>query len=355
MNRSKKMLVKFIAVLLTVGGPSLMSASGQGACCEAPSCDSGCCDTSLFASESCCDSGCCDFGCWDSGCLDKLSCGLDCSGLIKPSERCFDDFISPMINFVYFEDPRTLTELRPIFLSHQVPNTIGAGVSAGGSIQLFALQFRLALSDRLSLIAVKDGYIIDNTSGALDTLLASGWADITAGLKYNLIRDTCRGTLVSAGFTYEIPLGSEQSLQSVGDGEFHIFASAGQRLADGNAHFLSSVGYRFPVDNNVQVSALHWSNHFDVRLTDRLYAFTEAAWWHWTDDADVGLPLGVGGQDLFNLPSTNVAGNDLVTQNVGLKFKPRRNVEAGIAYEFPVTGFKDVIENRVQVDLALRF
>ncbi len=328
-----------------------MPAHGQGACCELNACDTGCCDAGCF------DSGCCDSGCCDSGCLDRLASRFNCGDLIKPSDRCFDDFISPMINPVYFEDPRTLTELRPIFLQHQVPNTIGAAVAAGGSIQLFAAQFRLALSERLSLIAVKDGYIVDNTNGDLNNLLDSGWADVTAGLKYNLIRDTRRGRLASVGFTYEIPLGSQQALQNVADGEFYVFATAGQRLADGDAHILSAVGYRFPVDSGAQISAIHWSNHLDVRLTDRVYAVTENAWWHWTGDADpaVGLPLGVGGQDLFNLPATNVAGNNLVTQNVGLKFKPRRNLEAGVAYEFPLTGFKDVIEDRVQLDLILRY
>jgi hypothetical protein len=274
---------------------------------------------------------------------------------LQESDHCFDDFISPMINFVYFEDPRNVTELRPIFVSHDVPNTIGTGIPAGGSIQLFAMQFRIALTDRLSLIAVKDGYIFDHTDGALDTLLNDGWADVTAGLKYNLIRDTTCGRLASVGMTYEIPMGSEDALQSLGDGEFHAFATGGQRLLDGNAHLLSNVGYRFPVNDFVQTSAIHWSNHLDVKLTDRVYAVTEAAWWHWTNSADSGLALGVAGQDLFNLSSTNVAGNDLVTQNVGLKFKANRNIESGIAYEFPLTGFQDVIEDRIQLDLILRY
>ena len=54
-------------------------------------------------------------------------------------------------------------------------------------------------------------------------------------------------------------------------------------------------------------------------------------------------PLGVAGQDLFNLPSTNVTGNDLLTQNVGVKFKPSGNTEFGIAYEFPLTTFVRLI------------
>lgn len=334
-------LWKTLAIGLAVFGLYSVEARAQEDC-GVISCDTSWCDS---PGESCCD----------SGCFDRLSSQFKWSGLIKPSDHCFDDFVSPMINFVYFEDPRTLTELRPIFVTHNVPDTIGSNVAAGGSVQLYALQFRLALTERLSLIAVKDGYIVDNTQGALDTLLGDGWADVTAGLKYNVLRDTQSGTLASVGFTYEIPIGTDRALQDIGDGEFHLFATAGQRLLDGNAHFLTSVGYRLPVDSEIQNTAIHWSNHFDVRLTDRLYLFTEAAWWHWTDDADTGSPLGVAGQDLFNLSSTNVDGNDLVTQNVGLKFKPKNNLEAGVAYEFPVTGFEDVIEDRLTLDLIVRY
>jgi hypothetical protein len=325
------------------------STAGSGLICDQSACDASSCD-SLFcgSGNACCDGASC-------GCLGGLFSRHGSLGLIKPSERCFDDFVSPMINFVFFEDPRTVSELRPIFVHHNVPDLIGPGIPAGGSIQLYAMQFRVALTERLSVIGVKDGYIVDNTNGALDTLLDDGWADITAGLKYNLLRNTETGTLASVGFTYEIPLGSTQALQSVGDGEFHCFLTGGQRLLDGDAHLLSSLGYRFAANNELTGDAIHWSNHFDYRLTNRAYIFTEAAWWHWTDEASVGLPLGVAGQDLFSLPSTNIVGNDLVTQSVGLKFKPRWNVELGTAYEFPLTEFKDVIEDRWMADLIIRY
>ncbi len=340
------------------------AVSAGDACCDLAcnACDAGCCD-GAGCDSGCCDSIGCDSCCGSSwlplaGCgkhLDALARQLDCCGLIRPGDHCFNDFISPMINFVYFEDPRTVTELRPIFVSHQVPNTIGNGIAAGGSIQLLAMQFRIALTDRLSLIAAKDGYIFDNTEGALDGLLDSGWADVSVGLKYNLIRDTCSGTIASAGFSYEIPMGSNQALQSVADGEFHLFATAGQRILGGNGHLLTAFGYRFPVDDDLQTSAVHWSNHIDVMLTKRTYLFTEVAWWHWTDDASAGAALGVAGQDLFNLSASDVDGNDLVTQNVGLRYKPRGNVETGVAFEFPLTEFKDVIDNRVVLDLILRY
>ncbi|MCR9292345.1 MAG: hypothetical protein NXI32_06470 [bacterium] len=301
------------------------------------------CDTSGIV----CDSGCDSLaGCGEAGLLGNL---------LKPSDHCFDDFISPMINFVFFEDPRTLTELRPIYVSHYVPDTIGNGIPAGGDVQLYAAQFRIALTDRLSLIAVKDGFIVDNTDGALGNLLSDGWADVTAGLKYNLIRNAETGTLGSVGLTYELPIGSTRSLQDIGDGEFHMFATGGQRLLGGNAHVLSSVGYRLPLDGAVQSQAIHWSNHLDVRVTEKIYLFTELAWWHWTKDASAGAPLGVSGQDLFNLFANDVVGNDLVTQNVGVKLKPRRSIEAGLAYEFPLTKFKDVIDSRIQAELILRY
>lgn len=313
-------------------------------------CDSGACD----AIGDCCGDSCdgCD-GCGLGSC-GLGGCGL-LGGLVKPSDPCFNDFISPMINFVHFEDPRTVSELRPIFVNHWVPDTIGAGIPAGGEIQLFALQFRAALTENLSLIAVKDGYIIDNTGGALDTLLDDGWADVTAGLKYNFLRDECSGTLASAGFTYELPIGSQKALQDIGDGQFHFFVTAGQRLADGDAHLLSSLGWRVPVDGDVQNEAIHWSNHLDVRLTDKLYAFTEIAWWHFVNDPALGAAAGVAGQDLFNLPFSGVEGENLITQNIGVKVKPNDKTEVGVAYEFPLSGFEDVIDSRLMIDLIFRY
>ena len=352
----------FFLPTTTLAGTGLFDLGKCGSTFDKASCDSNCCDSSDYATGRCdslaCD-GCCNAECDSfSNCCkqwDSLIGNLDCCGLIKHGDPCFNDFISPMVNFVFFEDPRTVSELRPVFVSHKVPTTIGNGVPAGGSIQLLAMQFRIALSERLSLIATKDGYIFDNTDNALDDLLDSGWADVSVGLKYNLLRDTCRGKLASVGATYEIPLGSDSALQSVGDGEFHFFLTAGQRILNGNGHLLSAVGYRLPADDKVQTAAIHWSNHIDLMLTDSLYLFTEVAWWHWTDDAANGAALGVAGQDLFNLSVSDVAGNNLVTQNVGVRYKPRTNVETGLAYEFPLTGFKDVIENRVMVDLILRY
>jgi len=112
------------------------------------------------------------------------------------------------LRFVRFSHRQTEKESSSFFINHWVPDTIGNGVPAGGTIQLYAMQFRVALTERLSLIGVKDGYIADDTEGTFDTLLDDGWASVTAGLEYNLVRDAQTGTLASAGFTYELPSGN---------------------------------------------------------------------------------------------------------------------------------------------------
>ena len=121
------------------------------------------------------DTGC---GC-GSGCSNGCECDDRLFGIIARSDRCFSDFISPMTNPVFFEDPRTLTEARVIFLNHKTPPALGSD-----NVQLAAVQLRAALTDRLSFIATKDGFIFSQSP-----LLDDGWADVAAGLKYNLIHD----------------------------------------------------------------------------------------------------------------------------------------------------------------------
>ena len=284
-------------------------------------------------------------GCGDGCCCD---CGDRCCegllfGLIKPSDHCFDDFISPMTNPTYFEDPRALTEARAIYLHHVVP-----GAAGGGEIDLFALQLRARITDRLSIIATKDGYATSS-----NPLIRDGWADVAAGLKYTLYRDVQAQRLLSAGLTYEMPVGSPRTLQGNGDGDFHLFLTGGMQLLD-YGHWISGGGLRLPADSNTGSQMSYWSNHFDYQVFDGWYALTEFNWYHWMKSGAGGLP-GVEGGDLFNLGSTGVAGNDIATWAFGGKYKPSRNVELGVAYEIPMTDRRDVLENRLTVDAILRY
>ena len=74
--------------------------------------------------------------------------------ILARCDTCFSDFVSPMTNPLFFEDPRTLSEIRFMFHSPTVPNT-GLG---GGKAQVYAAQIRMALNDEQSIIATKDGW-----------------------------------------------------------------------------------------------------------------------------------------------------------------------------------------------------
>ncbi len=248
-----------------------------------------------------------------------------------------------MTNPVFFEDPRTLTELRAIFLQHKVPLTAG-----GGDIQLLAVQIRAAINDRLSIVAAKDGY-----AWSSNPLIDDGWADVALGLKYNLLSDPQSQQILSAGFAYELPVGSQVTRQGNGDGEFHMYLTGGAELFD-RTHWLSAVGYRLPTDGNAESDSLYWSNHFDYQVTKHWYGLVEFNWFHWTESGAGGIP-GVEGGDLFNFGSTGVAGNDIVTGAFGVKYKPSRLTEVGIAWENPLTDRRDVLENRLTVDYIMRY
>lgn len=184
---------------------------GDLGCCDAAGL--GCCGTACGCCDAACRPCCNNCGLFAQGVLTHDPCGEGCvlpelllGKLFCETEGCFDEFISPMTNPIYFEDPRTVTELRGIFWNHTVPQAAG-----GGQINLYALQIRARLSERLSLIATKDGYIVSSSP-----LIDDGWADVALGLKYALYRDARRQRLLSGGFVYDMPVGSTRSLQAKG-------------------------------------------------------------------------------------------------------------------------------------------
>jgi hypothetical protein len=326
--------IRTMAILVCVGFSPIV--------CEAEQADGLFLEPTGVDLTSYCDDAC------GLDCGDGCDCGSACSGklfgFLKPSDHCFDSFISPMTNPVFFEDPRTLTEARAIYLNHNVP-----AATAGGDVQLVAVQLRAALTERLSLIATKDGYVISS-----NPLIEDGWADVAAGLKYNLFADPVAQRLLSTGATYEMPVGTPGTRQGNGDGEFHVFLTGGTEIFT-RGHWISASGFRLPVDNNAESTMWYWSNHWDYEFAPRWYALTEVNWYNWTRSGDNTALPGVEGGDLFNFGSVGVAGNDIVTQALGVKFKRNRHHELGAAFEVPLTERRDILESRFTLDWILRY
>jgi hypothetical protein len=263
--------------------------------------------------------------------------------LIQPSDHCYDDFISPMTNPCYFEDPRNLTEARVIFLNHKAPLAAG-----GGNAQLYAVQVRASLTERLSLVASKDGYIVSDNA-----VIGDGWADIAAGLKYLLYSDPRAQQLASGGVIFKIPTGTPDAKQGNGDGTFDLFLTGGSQLGC-NGHWIGAGGFVLPSDDEANSTWCYISNHFDYEFHPGFYALTEFNWFHWLESGSGGIP-GIEGGDLFNFGSTGVAGNNIVTGAFGMKYKPSRHTELGVAWELPLTERRDVLENRLTFDWIVRY
>jgi len=309
------------------------------------SCDS-CCGCGDCCSPLLSYTACCPPGCWDGcGCASEKLLGL-----VSRTDYCFNDFISPISNPLFFEDPRQLSEARLIYAHHIIPDS--APVLRGGDVNYYAMQLRARLTDRLSLIATKDGYIELDSPG---TGHVEGWADVAAGLKYTVFRNPERKFLLSTGMVYEIDMGRHEVFQGGGDGEFHFFLTGGKQFGC-RTHWISGAGVRIPTNHTDRSQMAYWSNHFDYQFTNMVYGLVEFNWFHWlrSGNGDLGTD-GFEGLDLMNLGSTNVAGNDIVSCCVGSKLKPYRNVEIGAGWEFPLTQRDDILEDRFYADFILRF
>jgi hypothetical protein len=265
------------------------------------------------------------------------------------SDHAFDRFVGPISNPVLSKDPRTLTEARLLFIQNEIDpaNPLGSG-----SFQVYAMQLRLALTDRLSLIADKDGIASISPNGGPNQ---SGFLNLAAGLKYNIIRDVENQFLLSGGLMFEPTTGEGKVFQNIGDGLFTAFLSAGKEINTYN-HVIANFGYQFPVDRSQNSSFFYTSLHVDRQMFGWLYPLAEANWFHWVSGGNHGLPPALGeGDGLINLGTSGVAGNDLVTVAAGMKAKLGIFTELGAAWEVPVSNRHDLINNRLLIDLIFRY
>jgi hypothetical protein len=264
------------------------------------------------------------------------------------SDRAFEGFIGPISNPVFSKDPRSLTEARALFIHNQIP---GGHPLGGGNFQVFGLQVRVALTERLTLIADKDGYATINPGGAPNQ---DGWLNLGLGMKYVFIRDVERQLLLSGGFMWEPQTGEAGAFSSHGDGTFAFFLTGGKEFA-GCWHALGTIGYQLPIDASENSSYYYVSLHLDRKI-GRFYPLVELNWFHWVAGGNRGLPAALGeGDGLLNLGTTGVAGNDLVTAAVGGKFKFGPHAEIGAAWEFPISNRRDLIDSRLLAEFILRY
>lgn len=263
-----------------------------------------------------------------------------------------ESMISPAFHPVTFEDPRNLSELRFIYAYHEIDDEF---VTEGGDVQIYALQARFKLTDELSFIATKDGYVDFNPNATLPK--KSGWADVAAGLKYTFFQDDAAGQVASFQLRYTLPTGNGRVFQGNGDGDLHPSVSAAFALSD-EVTLMAGTGLRIPMDNDY---SMFWDAdaQIDYRIdTDAgsFYPLAGISLVHVVDDGNQ-LPIADEGQDFFNFGASDAAGESIVLGALGLRYRPIQNVDIGAAYQAPFNDGKGsrIVDYRWTFDVIYRF
>ncbi|MDB5307793.1 MAG: hypothetical protein JWO38_1995 [Gemmataceae bacterium] len=272
------------------------------------------------------------------------------------SDHAFDGFISPVSNPFLFEDPRSLTEIRPIFISQRIPGK--ARDFNGGHVTFFGTQARLAITDRLSFTINKLGGVWFSTGGGSPFSGDSGFSELWFGPKYTFIRNEQTGSLLAGGLLFQTPVGSPGVFQNTGGLSLVPYATYGQNLFRdfrfGSFNFLANGGYSFATSKS-RSDYLYLNAHLDMDVMNwhRIYPLVEMNWFVNTSNGTAN-PIGIEGRDLINFGG-QAKGTGLLTGAIGVRGKITESAQIGTAFEVPLAGRRDLFDYRFTVDFILRY
>jgi hypothetical protein len=281
-----------------------------------------------------------------------------CRGWFQ-SDPDFPHMISPVTMPFFFEDPRSLTEIRPIFMYQGAPS--GNPIFRGGHSEFFGTQARLAFTDRLSLVINELGFVSLNPNAPADGVTRStGFANLLLGPKYTFLRNCQTGSVMAAGLTFEVPTGSRRVFQNTGNLGLDPYITYGQTFPSlpagwGSLNFLAEAGYSFGVDNK-RSGFFNGSLHldWDIANNDHFFPLVELHYLHYTT-AGRETSLGFEGADLVNFGSNPLGGRDYLSLAAGLRYKCSEHLQFGGAVEWPVTRQQGLADYRLTFDVIFRY
>src|SRR5579875_962841 len=305
---------------------------------------------------------------WDR-CKDfvNICCGEDASATGRcflQSDHAFDYFASPVTNPFLFEDPRALTELKPLYIYAGAPRF--NPIFRGGNEEFYGLQARLAVTERLSMTINELGFITlnpFNPSAALPIQFnqSTGFAQIALGPKYTFLRSEEWKTVMAGGLIFQIPAGSPKVFQNTGTLGLVPYLSAAKNFCLpcgwGSTNLMGTLGYDFSVTNQRSqfwYMMFHWD--YNIANTNMFYPFLELSWYHYTVGGNANIPgFGFEGLDLVNFGSKNVGGRDFLGISPGLRFKLNEHIQAGAAITWPLLKQKEINDYTLTFDIIFRY
>lgn len=280
----------------------------------------------------------------------------------------FENARRPISNPTLFDLALPGTNVHPIFIHQSLPsyvNTTAGEVPMGGDFQVYALQFEIALNERLSIVATKDGYVDINPGNSLWGDEA-GFANVAAGLKYAFYYDPANSAVVSGTATFEFPIGNHDVFQGEGDGAVNLILS-GLKLWD-KFQLAAGAGVHLELDDQLANTSFV-SAHASYEVSKWFIPLVEINWHHVLTPGDgesnfdsqagglVPVIATFEGADLLNFGASNAAQNrDFVTAAAGFRSRITDSIDIGAAYEIPLTNEHDgILKDRVTVDLLWKF
>jgi hypothetical protein len=281
----------------------------------------------------------------------------------------FDGFEKPIVAPYLFEDPFITTNAVPYVLWHDFPEQ---SVFDGGALYAAAVQLRVALTDRVALLATKDGYLWNRNGNPL-LEDSQGFLNIAAGVKVRLWQDRDAGRIVSGVLRVEAPTGSSDQYQGHGDGMAVPSLSGAMRT--GPVRWIGDLGAQIPFDGRELSSSLFYHVYAGLDVTPHAQPFVQLSGLRWLESGDGSLPIRLkhGGEldldtvqnvlatgafegaDVMNLGSPQVDGLDLITAAIGVHVPLGDHVTLSVAYERPITEPKGIFQQRVTTALVLEF
>lgn len=281
----------------------------------------------------------------------------------------FEGFHMPIVSFALFEDPFIVTGIYPYYAWHEFPER---SAFLGGEAHDVSVQIRVALTDRLALIANKDGYmwmrpdnpLLDDTQGSLN---------LAGGLKYALVVNEEKDFILSSILRFEFPSGSKDTFQSHADGM--VIPSLAFAWGRDQLHIIGDFGAQVPFDQGQQSTSLFYHLYADYNVTKRLAPFAQVSGITWITSGHGDIPvrlkggtelplqtvqnvLGTGrfeGADLMNLGSEGVSGLDLWTWALGTHLTITERLTFSVAYERPFSHHKGIFKQRVTTGFSIEF
>ncbi len=281
----------------------------------------------------------------------------------------WEGFHKPIVQPYLFEDPFIVTGVYPYYVYHEFP---GRSALQGGEAHVAAVQARVALTDRIALIATKDGRVwLRPDNPLLDD--SEGWLNIGAGLKASLYENEDQNFILSGILRFEFDWGSSDVFQGHGDGV--VMPSVAWAWGTGPVHLMGDLGGQIPFDGDDQSTSIFYHLYADVEVAPRFTPFAQISGIHWTDGGRGNLPvdlnigvtlplstvqtvLGTGafeGADVLNLGARGAGGLDLLTAALGFHVPISEHLTWSAAYERPFSHHKGLFKQRVTTALSIEF